>query len=219
MDAEYKTKSNTIRQLASYPPDKLVDHLTAVHPHVATVAPGIAPHVYSAATNAIQYLNSKLPNAGNELLQDKQMPPSMAQRNAWLDLHKTVDNPLSVLDHVNKGTVHSGHIDALKSVYPDLHQEMVQKTMEHLGGMKMKGQELPYQKRLSIGKLIGMPLDSTMTQQNMQTIMQAAGPNTGPAAQGTKGPKKASGPELNEIDKVSKLSQTPEQARQAQEPE
>jgi hypothetical protein len=214
MDAEYKQKSGNIRQLASLSPDQLVDHLTAAHPHIATVAPGIAPHVYSTATNAIQYLNSKLPNAGNELLQDKQLPPSAAQRNGWLDLHKTVDDPLSVLDHVNKGTLHSGHIDALKSVYPDLHQEMVQKTLEHLGGMRMKGQELPYAKRLSIGKLIGMPLDSTMTQQNMQTIMQAASPNTGPAAQGTKGPKKPSGPDLAQLNKVNELALTPDQARQ-----
>ena len=214
MDTEYKQKSGQIRQLASLPPDQLIDHLTTAHPHIAKVSPNIAPHVYGTATNAIHYLNSKLPNAGNELIQDKQLPPSMAQRTTWLDLHKTIDDPLSVLTHVEKGTIHSGHIDALKSVYPDLHQEMVQKTLENLGGMKMKGQELPYQKRVSIGKLIGMPLDSTMTQQNRQTIMQAASQNTGPAAQGQKGPKRPSGVELDQIDKTSKLSQTADQARQ-----
>jgi hypothetical protein len=219
MDNDYKEKAGQIRQLAALPADQLATHFSNLHNTLASAAPRLAPHIYGTATNAIHYLNSKLPNAGNELIQDKQLPPSDAQKNAWLDLHKTVDDPLSVLDHVNKGTIRSSHIDALKSVYPDLHQEMVQKTMEHLGGMKMKGQELPYSKRLAIGKLIGMPLDSTMTQQNMSAIMQAASQNTGPQAQANKSPKRASGVELDQIDKVAKLSQTPDQARQSQKPE
>jgi hypothetical protein len=209
---DFEQKAGNIRQLASMPPDQLTDHLSAVHPHIDQVAPNVAPHVFSAATNAIQFLNSKLPNSGNELLQDKIPEVSQAQKTAWLNLHKTVSDPTSVFDHINNGTLNSHHLEALQSVYPDLHQEMIQKSMEHLGIMKTKGEQLPYQKRVSISKFIGQPLDSTMTPDSFQAILRSAGPNSGPAAQG--GPKKATGVTLNAIQKANKIYETPEQSDQ-----
>src|ERR1700679_1497697 len=118
MANDYGDKSTQIRQLAGMQPDQLVDHLTNAHPNISQVAPNIAPHVFSAATNAIQFLNSKLPSHGNELPQDKAPGPSQQQKNAWLDLHKTVSDPVSVLNHVKNGTLNSHHLEALQSVYP-----------------------------------------------------------------------------------------------------
>lgn len=210
-DSEYSEKSGQIRQLAALPPDQLINHLSKTHQNLEDLAPNIAPHVHTAAINAVQFLNSKLPGAGNEMLQDNPHRVPRALKNQWLEIHKTVSDPVSVLDRVNDGTVTGHHIDALKSVYPDLHQEMIQKVQDHLGEMKVKGQQVPYQKRMAIAKLIGSPLDSTMTPQAMQAILMAAGPNNGPAATAQ---KKASGVELKQVNKVSALYQTPDQARQ-----
>lgn len=218
-DEGYAEKAGQIRQLASMPTDQFAEHLSNLHNTLDSVAPNIAPHVFAAASNAVHFLNSKLPNGGNELPQDQVPEPSQAQKTAWMDLHNTVNSPLSVLDHVNNGTLNSHHLEAMQSVYPDIHKEIIQKTMEHLGNLKNKGVQLPYAQRQSISKFIGQPLDSTMTQQSMQTIIQSASQNTGPAAQANqmaKGSKKASGPELTQIDKVTKLYQTPSQARQTE---
>lgn len=219
MADDFSQKAGQIRQFAALPPDQLIDKLTALHPNIDKIAPNVAPHIHSAAINAIQFLNGKLPHAGNELLQDKDIQPSKAQKKAWLDLHETVNNPLSVLDHVENGTLTGHHLEAMQSVYPDLHQEMRQKIQEQLGQIKVKGQTLPYAKRQSISKFIGQPLDSTMTQPNMMAIMASAGGAQTPQT-GAKGkPSKASGPELNQINKVNQLYQTPSQARQAQKKE
>lgn len=210
---EYSQKSGQIRNLASLTPDQAADHLAQTHNILDSVAPNIAPHIHSTAVNAITFLNSKLPTGGNELLQDKLPTPSRAQKMAWLDLHQAVSNPLSILEHVNNNTVNRGHLEALQTVYPDLHQEMIQKAQEHLGAMKMKGIQLPYGQRVALAKLTATPLDSTMTQPNMQAIINSSR-STQSTQQGAQ--NKASGAELNQINKVNQLSETPGQARQIQ---
>lgn len=213
---DFSDKAAEIRTLASLPTEKFVEHLSRVHPDIDSVAPNIAPHIFSAATNAVQFLSSKLPGSGNELLQDKPMEPSQAQKKAWLDLHAIVNNPLSVLERVKDQSLTRHHLEALQSVYPDLHQEMVAKMQQQLGQMKLSGQILPYQKRVALSKFMGTPLDSTMTPAHMQGIIQSASMNTGPEAQTRQlGPKKASGVELKQINQVNKLYQTPLQALQA----
>lgn len=211
MANDYGSKSTQIRQLAVLPPDQLVDHLNNAHPNISTAAPNIAPHVFSAATNAIQFLNSTLPSHGNELPQDQAPGPSTQQKNAWLDLHKTVSDPVSVLDHVKNGTLNSHHMEALTSVYPDLHQEMVSKMSPHLGD-----KQLPYSRRMAISKFIGQPLDSTMTPESFQAILSSSASQT---QSGQPAPKKASGVELNQLNKVNQLYQTPLQSREAPQKE
>ncbi len=211
--SEYLKKSIKIRQLAALPAGKLVEQLAQNHPGIESVAPNIAPHVHSTAINAVQFLNSKLPGAGNELIQDKQIEPSVAQTRAWLDLHKVVSDPTSIFEHVNNKTLNRHHIEAMRSVYPDLHGEIVHKIQERLGDMKAKGQSLPYEKRVMLSKLAGAPLDSTMTQQNAAAIIQSAAPKQNPQS-ASSAPKKASGVELNQINKTNQIYATDSQSRQ-----
>lgn len=215
MENDYDTKATQIRQLATMPPDQLVDHLTNTHPQISQIAPNVAPHVFSAATSAIQYLNSKLPSHGNELPQDKAPGPSPMQKRNWLDLHEVVNDPVSILKQVEKGTLNSNHLNALQSVYPDLHQEMVSKITEHLGSLSAKEKQIPYTKRMAISKFIGQPLDSTMTPQSFQAILSSSAvQNTDSSAQNKSSPKKASGVQLNQLNKVNQLYETPLQQRQ-----
>jgi hypothetical protein len=214
MANDYDSKATQIRQLAGMPSDQLVDHLTNAHPNISNTAPNVAPHVFSTATNAIQFLNSKLPSHGNELPQDRAPGPSQQQKNAWLDLHKTVSDPVSILDHVKNGTLNSHHMEALQTVYPDLHQEMLTKMTEHLGSMQANDKQLPYARRMAISKFVGQPLDSTMTPESFQAILSSAGQNTAQAAQNKSSPKKASGVQLNQLNKVNQLYETPLQQRE-----
>jgi len=215
MNQEYEEKSGQIRQLAALPAEDLSAHLSQMHPGVSSIAPNIAPHVQGTAGRAIQFLNSKLPSAGNELLQDSPVKPSSAQKRAWLDLHKVVSDPLIILDHVNQGTINRHHVEALTTIYPNLHQELVGKINEELGALRAKGQSLPYYKRLGLFKITGQPIDSTMTQPNMAAIINANRPSQ---AQGQVGNsiKKPSSTELSQINKVNQQSLTHSQAREIQ---
>jgi hypothetical protein len=214
MQDDFHSKSNQIRQLAGMPTDQLIDQLSNEHSNLSEIAPNIAPEIHSTAINAIQYLNSKLPHVGNELAQDTHIPPSKAQKTQWLDLYDTVNNPISVLDHVKNSTLNRHHMEIMKTIYPELHQEMVSKMNEHLGDLKMKEKELPYRLRATMGMFMGQPLDSTMTVPVMQSVINS---NRGAISQETQQPgnsKKASGVELKQINKVDALYETPSQARQ-----
>lgn len=208
----YTEKSDQIRQLASLPADQIIGDLTDAHPGLDTVAPNLAPHVYATAGNAIQFLNSKLPTMGNELPQDTLLKPSQVEKKAWLEMHAIANDPLQILKHVENNTLSDQHLDAIQSIYPEVYVEMVNKVKEHLGAMDEKQELLPYQKRLSISRFIGEPLDSTMTQESMQAIIQSASANRGPEA--TAMNQKASGTTLTQINKTNKIYPTREQAKQ-----
>lgn len=210
---EYKEKSSQIRKLAAMPPDQLINGLASTHKKIADTAPGIAPHVHTTAINAVQYLNSKLPSAGNELDMDDPIPPSMAEQRQWLSLHNAVSDPTSVLDHVKNGTLSPHHVEALRTVYPDLHQEMVGKISEEIGASKARGQRVPYKTRIGLAHMIGKPIDSTMTPQSMQSIMASAMPQQMSQQKG-KSSSKASGPELSQINKTNQIFATDSQSRQ-----
>ena len=217
MEQEYLEKSGQIRQLAAMPLEEFAGHLSGLHNTLDDAAPNVSPHIYATANNAVQYLNSKLPQVGQNLLQDKNNIPSQTQRNNWLDLHGIVSDPTKILDGINSGTVTNSHIEAIKSVYPDLHQEMSMKLLEGLGKAKNENKTLPYKKRIAISKFLGTPVDSTLSQQNMQSIILSASNNPGrqPPQAKAGGEKKSKGSGwLAEADKVTKLYETPDQARE-----
>jgi len=68
---------------------------------------------------------------------------------------------------------------------------------------------------MGLSMLLGQPLDSSMTPQGMQAIINSAGPMQQQAGQ-EKQPKKASGVELDQLNKVDSLSELPSEARQIQ---
>ncbi len=214
-DDDFNQKAGTIRQLAALPIDQMISHLAGIHPNIETIAPNITPHIHSTAVKAVQFLNSRLPNVGNELPLDKMKEPSIAVKNAWLNLHDLVSDPLKVLDHVENGSLNRHHVEVLQSVYPDLHQEISQRVLNEVGNLKVENKEMPYRKKLALSKLLGVPLDTTMTPASMQSIIASAAPNTGPQAQANQ-PTKASGPELSQINKVNSLTETKLQSREIQ---
>lgn len=202
----FQEKSDQIRQLASLPPERFSEHLANLHNTLDASAPNIATHIYASANNAVQFLNSKLPKMGNELIQDKLPELSELSKNKWLKTYHAVNDPLSVLDHVDKGTLTHEHVEALRSVYPELHQDMSNQILEHLGKMKMNGKQLPSSKKLAISKFLGMPIDSSLTPQSLQAIINANAGAQKPMQ--PKAPQKASNAELSQINKVNPIYRT-----------
>ena len=213
MSDEYNKKSNQIRQLAAMPQEQLIDHLSQLHDTINSVAPNIMPHIHATAINAIQFLNSKLPTAGNQMVQDRVVPLSEAQKRQWLNLHSIVDDPIKILDHVNNGTLNNQHLELMHSIFPDIHREMADKLRLELGSLHMKNKQLPYAKRQSIAKFISEPIDSTMTQQAAQAIISSSTATTAKQQQMNK-QHKASSTELTQIDKVNKMALTSTQANE-----
>lgn len=211
-DSGFDKKAAKIRELAGMPVEQFADHLAKTHSGLEEVAPNIAPHVHAAATDAVGYLNSKLPFVGNEMPQDAIRRISPAEKRRWLDIHEAINDPVSVLDKVANHTVRSHQVDALRAVYPDLHQDMVSQLHEQLGNLKFKDKRLPYARRLAIQKFIGQPIDSSMTPQAMQSIIRSNANQAAPESQaGAAG--KTGQSQLSQINKVTGLYYTPDQKR------
>jgi hypothetical protein len=218
---DFHNKSSEIRELAGLNPEELSNYLTGMNQNLDLSAPNLAPHMYASAINSIQYLHAKLPPSAPQFLQDELAGPSMAQKMKWLDIYGIANDPLSIFDFIEKGTVTDDQIQAVKTIFPALYQTMSAQILEQLGKMKQRKEQLPYPKRLAIAKFVGAPLDSTMGVQSLQVILKAAGPNLGPAAQANQNPKQRrpsshhsqpSSAVLKQINKTDDLYKTQNQA-------
>lgn len=123
-------------------------------------------------------------------------------------------NPLLVMQHAKDGTLQEQDLITLHTLYPKLSKDLTQKAQEELVNAKTKGISLTYKQKQGISMLLGAPLDSTMTQNSMQAIIQANSPKHAPATPGKGGNQKATKTAVEESDKVNKLYQTPLQSRQ-----
>lgn len=212
MGNDFSEKSDQIQALAT--DQDLPGRIDSVHPNIMTTAPNIGGEIGQTAQRALGFLQSKLPSRGEQAFEDAPTMPSKDDQNKFMQYHEIVSNPVSVLEHIKNATLTDGHVQALESVYPDLHSEIKQKLVEELSDMKNKGSTLKYGTRQSLSTFLGMPLDSTMNPQSMQAIINSAGnqqtshQNSGDATQ-----KKASGTELRQLDKTSAIYPTKLQAR------
>lgn len=135
-------------------------------------------------------------------------PNKEAQYDRQLDI---ANNPLLILQHAKTGSLIPQDIQTISTLYPALHQSMIKKTTEQLIKAGDKAKEMPYSQRQSLSLLMGQPLDSTLQPQVMQAIIKSQA--TQQAAKQAQQPKKASGVELNQINKINDLYKTPDQVR------
>lgn len=168
------------------------------------------------AATATQYLNSikPMPMQGGPL--DGIVAPdkySMDQWNRHLDI---AQKPLKILEFVKSGTLLPPDLLTLQTLYPGLHQSMVEKAGESLIEAKTNKKEIPYKQRQSLSMLLGQPLDSTMSPESMQAIIKSAGPQQAQNQQNKekKSSNKVSATEFKAIEKVDSLYETPNESRQ-----
>lgn len=211
--------SQEIRNLSSMPVEKLIDHLSEIHKDVKEVAPHIAIGINGVALRAVQYLGSKLPN-NSEIFMDGDLQASKAQKDKWMETYDIVNDPLTIIEKMKDRTITLGDVDAIHSVYPELSEAIKAKIQGKLGQMNVNKEVLPYPLRLSISKFLGVPLDSTMTQQSRASIIgtstnnisETQGQSSGGKAPKAKKPGSASS--ISQVNKVNSIYPTSLQARQ-----
>lgn len=210
---DYAKKSSAILELGNLPIEQLSETVSPPDPQDI---PGIAPFIDATRINAVMYLKNALPPGRHNLSQDQIPPISDSQKKQWLEIESVIADPLKLLDAVQSSQVNSHQIQAVKAVYPAIYQEMSMKVREELGRLFMEKKQVPYARRIAIAKFLGEPIDSTMTQSSMMSIIHAnAGATSEQNPQAKQGRSKPSGPEITQINKVTDLFKTPAQAEQA----
>lgn len=153
------------------------------------------------------YLNSVKPvKKSAQYIYDTDRPDKQKDR----EYDKTLDlalNPLSILNHVKKGTLLPKHMQAFTSMYPELHQSLSKKMTDQIMKNKLdkKAKKPPYKIRQAMSLFLGSSLDSSFSPMNMQAA-QAVFANQ-KAAQ-------APPPKEGAVTKLDDSSLTSSQARQ-----
>lgn len=177
------------------------------HNPIAEHWPDQNMQLQAARARVSNYLNSVRPMAKGKLPFDSEHKDKHAER----EYDKVVDmanNPLSVLGHIQKGSLGTKHMKDFVSMYPELHAHLSNKLHERMvEGQANNEKRPPYHVRQSLSLFLGTSLDSTLTQPSMAAAQNVF--HMQKAQQGQQLPKSSS------LNKVGQQSMTAAQSREA----
>lgn len=146
---------------------------------------------------------------------DSLLPPNDVAQKAYDRQVQNVAQPQLLYKRIKNGTIQPIDVTTVQTVYPEIHQSMIEKTMEALTEAKSKNKFIPYTERMGVSILLGQPIDFTLTPQAAQAIMQSQAGVHAPQQQVQKKKSdKATEVELKQINKSDEAAETPIESRQ-----
>jgi len=163
-------------------------------------------------SNALQYLSSQKPKATKNGPLDVEIKPNKGQIAKYNRTLEIAQQPLTVMQHIKDGTLHSKDVQDLQAIYPHLYEGLKTKVYDSMISHVSKDGTIPYKSRMGLSLFLGEPLDSTLTP---QSIMAAQATFLSPESSGSQPqaakPKKSTAP----LSKFSTIAETPAQARES----
>lgn len=181
---EYEKNVKRIKELSG-DQTAMLDHLSNSSDSLYAAAPNITQSLHNTVVAGVQFLNSKIPSAGPQMVLSSKHEPSTTQISKFNKYFQVVSDPISSLDQVKNGMLTNETMEALQTVHPKLLDNMKQSVMEHFNEDKAKS--LPYQVRISLAKFLGQPLDEHMMPMNIQSYQLSL---TGPQLSNQSAPKR-----------------------------
>lgn len=167
------------------------EHITKMASYLAqTGAPRVAESFGMRVNGAIKYLHDQAPKApqAQSMFHQTKWKPSQAQIAAYARKVEAIENPFSILTDYQNGTLTKDKVDAVRAVYPAIFAQIQKRILKTATEHKL---DLPYQKRIQLSILLGMPVDESLKsiqalQQNYQQVESNADSTTGsmPMAKG-----------------------------------
>lgn len=154
----------------SQDPDALTNLLSTNMLAKSGAAPKTAEAMSQRLAAAVAFLSSKLPrdpSPGTSLFARSWEPSSLeiAKFERYL---QAVENPMSVLEDLESGTLTREGVETLESVYPDLYQRIQEQASE----LVAENPEMSYEKRLQLGSLLNIDSDTSLQSPNITALQQ-----------------------------------------------
>lgn len=125
----------------------------------------------SAAKGRISnYLNSVRPLSHMPKKAFDDEPQSSEQHRQYNKALDFAVNPLSILDHVNKGNLTPEHMKHFTAMYPEVHRFLSNEMAKGITEAQLKKEKPPYGKRQAMSLFLGADLDSSFSPMAIQTI-------------------------------------------------
>lgn len=191
LEEEYRRTRQRYAQMVANP-----KKLDAVVASMVGGRPDLAAGVRAKLLEQAKWLQAQAPKApaSSQTLTPHltDTTPSETQMAEWMRKRDGIENPERVIEQLGEGKATREGILALRDNYPDLHKQIVSQIYEELGAAK---EPVPYEKRLQLGLMIGVPTDPTMNPSFMRAAQAtyAADPAQSPKKEP---PKSTKAPEL-----------------------
>lgn len=150
-------------------PGVLVDNTVKNTQMMADVAPKVTSGVNNTVARATQFLASKVPQVGPSMPFSKPPEPSDLDLQRFDRYYRVVEKPTSILEQMKTGELKDESLEALRTVYPKLNEQMQTEIMSQMASLK-DPTKVPYQTRMMISKFMGQPMDVSLLPQNIQTM-------------------------------------------------
>lgn len=159
--SEYKALVPKI-QAAAGDPNVVADHVASAFGTLQGT-PLLKQAMATKMTIASQYLAQHMPKdplAGRYLTPDASgWEPSDSELSKFHRRMAVVQDPKVAMTKIADGSVSPEEMDALKTVYPEIFNKLKTQMTEQL---MVKGVKIPYDKRIAIGTLFGIPTDPSL---------------------------------------------------------
>jgi hypothetical protein len=172
---------------------------SAVRKAIDSADPDLVAAIEEATLRKLTYLQKhapKLPTPGP--LGTREWRPSTGELERFARRIRAAEDPLTVLQDVERGTVTTEAAEALREVYPALFSEVQMRLLGRAAELEAK---LPYQRVMHLSILFDAPLDDSLRPPNLLRLQsahassaqagqgpQAAGPQQAPPAPSVAGP-------------------------------
>ncbi len=143
--------------------------------------PADFPRLSSALTNGLTrgalFLESKLPSsyraAAPGAIGRSTRPVADHDIAKFARYWSAVNNPVTVLHDMALGIVTDEQIEAIRTVYPELHVKLSERLLERAAELDAAGERLPIQTRLQIGRFVGVQIEPAFRPSVLELLDQA----------------------------------------------
>lgn len=162
--------NNVLKNINSYAasPTAFMEKSNRQTASLYSAAPQTSAQLDNLAMTAMAYLSTKVPRSSHDAtLLSAYQPVALPSTQAlakFARILEAVEKPAVVLKNLQNGTASREEMNVLKEVYPATFQKLQEKFMSELPHLQA---EMPYNRRVQMGLLLGVPADLSMQPQNV----------------------------------------------------
>jgi hypothetical protein len=185
----------------------------AVRQQVGATNPDVSAAIESAVLRKLQYLQKHAPKAPPPgPLGAKPWHPSTSEIERFARRIRAAEDPATVLQDFEAGTLTPEAAETLRVVYPAMFAEVQTRLLTRAAELEAK---LPYQRVLQASLLFDVPLDTSLRPENLRLLQEAhsSPAATGEPAQGQNAGPQPPAPSVASPVNLSRLYETPEMRR------
>lgn len=181
----YKAREKEIRSQTMLGPEgmemtpKARQELGARLAPLAALSPKLADMAETTAARRLSFLAEKLPKRPGMGMQvgPDTWQPSDFQMSQFARYVSATEDPDAIIERMNDGSLTTEDVEALREVYPEIYAGIVEELQQQLPTLR---QNLPYEKRLMLSIMFGVPVDPAMEPSTLQLLQGnfANEPNT-----------------------------------------